>query len=56
MKKAMMTAAGIVTAVSVAAATGLMMSSGSVRRMAKNTAEAVEDTGKKMGKIIKRMK
>lgn len=56
MKKAMMTAAGIVTAMSVAAATGLMMSSGSVRRVAKNAAEAVEDTGKRMGRIVKKMK
>ncbi len=56
MKKMVMTAAGIVTAMSVAAATGLMMSSGTVRRVAKNAAETVEDTGKKMGRLVKKMK
>jgi hypothetical protein len=56
MKKATMTAAGIVTALSVAAATGLMMGGNSVRRAAKNAAQTVEETGKKMGRIVKKMK
>jgi hypothetical protein len=56
MNKAIMKAAGIVTAVSVAAATGLMMTGNTARRAAKNAAAAVEQTGRKMGKVIKRMK
>ena len=56
MKKATMTAAGIVTARSVAAATGIMMTNTGVRRAAKNAAHTVEQTGKKMGRIVKKMK
>lgn len=56
MKKTTMTVAGIVTAVSVAAATGLMMGNSTVKRVAKNAAETVEETGKKMGRIVKKMK
>ena len=56
MKKTTMATAGIVTALSVAAATGLMMGGSTVRRVAKNAAETVEETGKKMGRMIKKMK
>ncbi len=56
MKKTTMATAGIVTALSVAAATGFMMGGSSVRRVAKNAAQTVEQTGKKMGRMIKKMK
>lgn len=56
MKKTTMTVAGIVTAMSVAAATGLVMGNNTVKRMAKNAAETVEETGKRMGRMVKRMK
>lgn len=52
MKKTTMAAAGIVTALSVAAATGLMMG-GSVKRMAQSAAQTMEDTGKRMGRMAK---
>jgi hypothetical protein len=55
MKKATMTVAGIVTAVAAAAATGLVMSGNSVKRVAKNAAQTVEQTGKKMGQMVKKM-
>ena len=56
MKKTTMAAAGLVTALSVAAATGIMMGGSTVRRVAKNAAQTVEQTGKKMGRIVKKMK
>ena len=56
MKKATMAAAGIVTALSVAAATGIMMGGNSVRRVTKNAAQTVEQTGKRMGRMVKKMK
>ena len=55
MKKATMVAAGILTAASVAGALGVVMSS-SAKRVAKNTAEAVEKTGKKMRRMVQNMK
>ena len=55
MKKATMVAAGILTAASVAGALGVVMSS-SAKRVAKNTAEAVEKTGKKMRRMVRNMK
>ncbi len=55
MNKMLMKAAGIVTAVSVATAAGLMMTGQSARRAAKNMAATVEKTGRKMGKAIERM-
>ena len=55
MKKTMMVAAGILTAASVAGAMGVMMSN-SAKRVAKNTAEAVEKTGKKMRRMVQKMK
>jgi hypothetical protein len=55
MKKATMMAAGILTAASVAGAMGVVMSS-SAKRMAKNTAEAMEKTGKKMRHAVQKMK
>ena len=55
MKKATMMAAGILTAASVAGAVGVVMSS-SAKRMAKNTAEAMEKTGKKMRHMVQKMK
>lgn len=54
--KTVMKAAGIVTAMSVAAATGLMMTGNAARRAAKSVAGTVEKTGRKMGKAISRMK
>ena len=55
MKKATMMAAGILTAASVAGAMGVVMSS-SAKRVAKNTAEAMEKTGKKMRHMVQKMK
>ena len=55
MKKSTIAAAGIVTAISVAAATGLMMSGSAVKRVAQNAAETVEQTGKRMGRIVRKM-
>ena len=55
MKKSTIAAAGIVTAISVAAATGLMMSGNTVKRMAQNAADTVEQTGKKMGRMVRKM-
>ena len=55
MKKATMMAAGILTAASVAGAMGVVMSS-SAKRVAKNTAEAMEKTGKKMRHAVQKMK
>jgi hypothetical protein len=55
MKKSTIAAAGIVTAISVAAATGLMMSGNTVKRVAQNAADTVEQTGKKMGRMVRRM-
>ena len=55
MKKSTIAAAGIVTAISVAAATGLMMSGNTVKRVAQNAADTVEQTGKKMGRMVRKM-
>ena len=55
MKKTTMMAAGILTAASVAGAMGVVMSN-SAKRMAKNTAEAMEKTGKKMRHMVQKMK
>ena len=55
MKKATMMAAGILTAASVAGAMGVVMSS-SAKRVAKNTAQAMEKTGKKMRHMVQKMK
>ena len=46
MKKSTIAAAGIVTAISVAAATGLMMSGSTVKRVAQNAAETAKITQK----------
>ena len=55
MKKTTMMAAGILTAASVAGAMGVVMSN-SAKRVAKNTAQAVEKTGKKMRRMVQSMK
>ena len=55
MKKATMVAAGILTAASVAGAMGVVMSN-SAKRVAKNTAQAMEKTGKKMRHAVQKMK
>ncbi len=55
MKKATMVAAGILTAASVAGAMGVVMSN-SAKRVAKNTAQAMEKTGKKMRRAVQNMK
>jgi hypothetical protein len=55
MKKATMMAAGILTAASVVGAMGVVMSS-SAKRVAKNTAQAMEKTGKKMRHMVQKMK
>ena len=55
MKKTTMMAAGILTAASVAGAMGVVMSS-SAKRVAKNTAQAMEKTGKKMRHMVQKMK
>ena len=55
MKKSTIATAGIVTAISVAAATGLMMGGNTVKRVAQNAAETVEQTGKKMGRMVRKM-
>ena len=44
-----------ITAVSVMAATGFVLTSNAARRTAKQVASAVENTGHKMGKMIDRM-
>ena len=55
MNKATMVVTGILTAASVAGAMGVVMSN-SAKRVAKNTAEAVEKTGKKMRRMVQNMK
>lgn len=55
MNKTMMVAAGILTAASVAGAVGVVMSN-SAKRVAKNTAEAMEQAGKKMRRMVQKMK
>ena len=46
---------GIVTAASMVAATGLVLTSDAARRTAKNVAGAVEKTGRKMGDLVDKM-
>ena len=55
MNKATMVVTGIITAASVAGAMGVVMSN-SAKRVARNTAEAVEKTGKKMRRMVQNMK
>ena len=59
MKKTMMAAAGVVAAVSVAAAAGMVVGAKSgkvMRRAAGNMAETVTETGKKIGRFVKKMR
>ena len=46
---------GIVTAASMVAATGLVLTSDAARRTAKNVAGAVEKTGRKMGNLVDKL-
>ncbi len=50
-----MKAVTLVTAVSVVAATGLVLTSDAARRTAKDVAGAVERTGRKMGNLVDKM-
>ena len=59
MKKSTLAAVGVVAAVSVAAAAGMVAGAKGgkiVRRAADNVAETMEETGKKISRIVRKMR
>ena len=58
MKKTMMTAAGIVAAVSMAAAAGMVVGAKNgkaMRRAAAEAADTMQEAGRKFGRMVKKM-